>query len=218
MGSVRPSTDISLRLMHSVCPAHHKPITTLRVAAGRVVTASEDHTLKIFKLEDSCCLFTLRGHQAGVTTAYMDQSMTLASGGRDGIIFLWDALTGSKVNHMRGHRSSILSLTCTPNYVVSAGIDDKTCIWDRQTALLLYSIPQEPGCSPSFGVVSDSLLVTCGLGCLNLWEMDYGRLVQTVYLSKSEDCELVHQILVVGNSTIACHMVNLESRNLQSSG
>uniref|UniRef100_UPI00358EEEE0 sterol regulatory element-binding protein cleavage-activating protein isoform X3 n=1 Tax=Myxine glutinosa TaxID=7769 RepID=UPI00358EEEE0 len=210
MGSVRPSTDISLRLMHSVCPAHRKPITALRVAAGRVVTASEDHTLKvtldIFKLEDSCCLFTLRGHQAGVTTAYMDQSMTLASGGRDGIIFLWDALTGSKVNHMRGHHSSILSITCTPNYVVSAGTDYKTCIWDRQTALLLYSIPQEPGCSPSFGVVSDSLLVTCGLGCLNLWEMSYGRLVQTVYLSRAEEYELVHQILVVGNSTIACHM------------
>lgn len=38
---------ISCQLTRSVQCAHHKPITVLRAAAGRVVTGSQDHTVRV---------------------------------------------------------------------------------------------------------------------------------------------------------------------------
>lgn len=38
---------VRCQLTHSVACAHHKPITALKAAAGRLVTGSQDHTLRV---------------------------------------------------------------------------------------------------------------------------------------------------------------------------
>ncbi|XP_064502824.1 sterol regulatory element-binding protein cleavage-activating protein [Pseudopipra pipra] len=193
------------QLTHSVACAHHKPITALKAAAGRLVTGSQDHTLRVFRLEDSCCLFTLQGHSGAITAVYMDQTMVLASGGQDGAICLWDVLTGSRVSHMFAHRGDVTSLTCTTSCVISSGLDDVISIWDRSSGTKLYSIQQELGCGASLGVISDSVLVTGGQGCVSFWDIGYGDLLQTVYLGKSNEAQPARQILVLDNAAIVCN-------------
>ncbi|XP_027559384.1 sterol regulatory element-binding protein cleavage-activating protein [Neopelma chrysocephalum] len=193
------------QLTHSVPCAHHKPITALKAAAGRLVTGSQDHTLRVFRLEDSCCLFTLQGHSGAITAVYMDQTMVLASGGQDGAICLWDVLTGSRVSHMFAHRGDVTSLTCTTSCVISSGLDDVISIWDRSSGTKLYSIQQELGCGASLGVISDSVLVTGGQGCVSFWDIGYGDLLQTVYLGKSHEAQPARQILVLDNAAIVCN-------------
>ncbi|XP_051662058.1 sterol regulatory element-binding protein cleavage-activating protein isoform X38 [Manacus candei] len=193
------------QLTHSVACAHHKPITALKAAAGRLVTGSQDHTLRVFRLEDSCCLFTLQGHSGAITAVYMDQTMVLASGGQDGAICLWDVLTGSRVGHMFAHRGDVTSLTCTTSCVISSGLDDVISIWDRSSGTKLYSIQQELGCGASLGVISDSVLVTGGQGCVSFWDIGYGDLLQTVYLGKSNEAQPARQILVLDNAAIVCN-------------
>ncbi|XP_054027443.1 sterol regulatory element-binding protein cleavage-activating protein [Dryobates pubescens] len=203
---VLSSSDlISCQLTHTVSCAHQKPITALKAAAGRLVTGSQDHTLRVFRLEDSCCLFTLQGHSGAITAVYMDQTMVLASGGQDGAICLWDVLTGSKVSHMYAHRGDVTSLTCTTSCVISSGLDDVISIWDRGSGIKLYSIQQEMGCGASLGVISDSLLVTGGQGCVSFWDIGYGDLLQTVYLGKSSEAQPARQILVLENAAIVCN-------------
>lgn len=41
------SDTVSCRLTHTVPCAHQKPITALKAAAGRLVTGSQDHTLRV---------------------------------------------------------------------------------------------------------------------------------------------------------------------------
>uniref|UniRef100_A0A8C3B8C4 Sterol regulatory element-binding protein cleavage-activating protein n=1 Tax=Cairina moschata TaxID=8855 RepID=A0A8C3B8C4_CAIMO len=200
------SSDIIMcQLTHTVSCAHQKPITALKAAAGRLVTGSQDHTLRVFRLEDSCCLFTLQGHSGAITAVYMDQTMVLASGGQDGAICLWDVLTGSKVSHMYAHRGDVTSLTCTASCVISSGLDDVISIWDRSSGIKLYSIQQEMGCGASLGVISDNLLVTGGQGCVSFWDIGYGDLLQTVYLGKSNESQPARQILVLENAAIVCN-------------
>lgn len=196
---------VACRLTHTVPCAHQKPITALKAAAGRVVTGSQDHTLRVFRLEDSCCLFTLQGHSGGITTVYIDQTMVLASGGQDGAICLWDVLTGSRVSHMFAHRGDVTSLTCTTSCVISSGLDDLISIWDRSTGIKLYSIQQDMGCGASLGVISDNLLVTGGQGCVSFWDLNYGDLLQTVYLGKNSEAQPARQILVLDNAAIVCN-------------
>lgn len=195
---------ISCQLTRSVQCAHQKPITVLKASAGRVVTGSQDHTVRVYRLEDSCCLFTLQGHSGGITAIYIDQTMVLASGGQDGAICLWDVLTGSRVSHVYGHRGDVTSLVCTTMCVISSGLDDLICIWDRSTGIKLYSIQQEVGCGASLGVISESLLVTGGQGCVSFWDLNYGDLLQTVYLGPSGDGQGVRQLLVLDNAAIVC--------------
>ncbi|KAM4821418.1 sterol regulatory element-binding protein cleavage-activating protein [Thomomys bottae] len=192
-------------LTHTVPCAHQKPITALRAAAGRLVTGSQDHTLRVFRLEDSCCLFTLQGHSGAITAVYVDQTMVLASGGQDGAICLWDVLTGSRVSHVFAHRGDVTALTCTASCVISSGLDDLISIWDRSTGIKLYSIQQDLGCGASFGVIADNLLVTGGQGCVSFWDLGYGDLLQTVYLGKSSEAQPARQILVLDNAAIVCN-------------
>ncbi|KAM6314553.1 sterol regulatory element-binding protein cleavage-activating protein [Aegotheles albertisi] len=200
------SSDVILcPLTHTVPCAHQKPITALKAAAGRLVTGSQDHTLRVFRLEDSCCLFTLQGHSGGITAVYIDQTMVLASGGQDGAICLWDVLTGSRVSHVYAHRGDVTSLTCTTSCVISSGLDDVISIWDRSSGIKLYSIQQELGCGASLGVISDNLLVTGGQGCVSFWDIGYGDLLQTVYLGKSNEAQPARQILVLENAAIVCN-------------
>ncbi|XP_053785380.1 sterol regulatory element-binding protein cleavage-activating protein isoform X1 [Desmodus rotundus] len=199
------SDTVCCRLTHTVPCAHQKPITALKAAAGRLVTGSQDHTLRVFRLEDSCCLFTLQGHSGAITAVYMDQTMVLASGGQDGAICLWDVLTGSRVSHMFAHRGDVTSLTCTASCVISSGLDDLISIWDRSTSIKLYSIQQDLGCGASLGVISDNLLVTGGQGCVSFWDLNYGDLLQTVYLGKESEAQPARQILVLDNAAIVCN-------------
>uniref|UniRef100_A0A8C3XB67 Sterol regulatory element-binding protein cleavage-activating protein n=1 Tax=Catagonus wagneri TaxID=51154 RepID=A0A8C3XB67_9CETA len=204
--SVYSSSDtVVCHLTHTVPCAHQKPITALKAAAGRLVTGSQDHTLRVFRLEDSCCLFTLQGHSGAITTVYIDQTMVLASGGQDGAICLWDVLTGSRVSHMFAHRGDVTSLTCTTSCVISSGLDDLISIWDRSTGIKLYSIQQDLGCGASLGVISDNLLVTGGQGCVSFWDLNYGDLLQTVYLGKDSEAQPARQILVLDNAAIVCN-------------
>ncbi|XP_001367010.1 sterol regulatory element-binding protein cleavage-activating protein isoform X2 [Monodelphis domestica] len=199
------SDTIICHLTHTVSCAHQKPITALKAAAGRVVTGSQDHTLRVYRLEDSCCLFTLQGHSGAITAVYIDQTMVLASGGQDGAICLWDVLTGSRVSHMFAHRGDVTSLTCTTSCIISSGLDDLISIWDRSTNIKLYSIQQDMGCGSSLGVISDNLLVTGGQGCVSFWDLNYGDLLQTVYLGKSSEAQPARQILVLDNAAVVCN-------------
>ncbi|XP_077160434.1 sterol regulatory element-binding protein cleavage-activating protein [Paroedura picta] len=200
------SNDVIVcQLTHTVTCAHQKPITALKAAAGRLVTGSQDHTLRVYRLEDSCCLFTLQGHSGAITAVYIDQTMVLASGGQDGAICLWDVLTGSRVSHMYAHRGDVTSLTCTSSCVISSGLDDVISIWDRSSGIKHYSIQQDMGCGASLGVISDNLLVTGGQGCVSFWDIGYGDLLQTVYLGKSNEAQPARQILVLENAAIVCN-------------
>ena len=72
------------------------------------------------------------------------------------------------------------------------------------TLFPLSSGPQEAGCGASLGVISESLLVTGGQGCVSFWDLNFGDLLQTVYLGQSSDGQGVRQLLVLDNAAIIC--------------
>lgn len=98
--------------------------TVLQTQGGRVVSGSQDSTLKVFRLEDSLCLYTLHGHKDAITTLCLDKVAPLAaiSGSRDGSLRIWDLLTGACVHQLkvsfclvfvRGIRSDVLTVCVT---------------------------------------------------------------------------------------------------------
>ncbi|KAG8338713.1 hypothetical protein J6590_000392 [Homalodisca vitripennis] len=79
----------------STARAHQQPITVLDSEGGRVVTGSQDHTLKVYGLVDQAPFFTLHGHFGPITTLFIDRvtpSMA-GSGSQDGLLCVWDLQT-----------------------------------------------------------------------------------------------------------------------------
>ena len=97
--------------------------------------------MQVFRLEDSLGLYTLHGHTAPVTTLCLDSSAPHAaiSGSEDGDVRVWDLLTGACVHKLQGHEGSrVTCVTSTQNYIISSGVDDRLCVWDRCKGHLLH--------------------------------------------------------------------------------
>jgi len=105
--------------------AHQQAITVLDSEGGRVLTGSQDHTLKVYRythsliqfnllflkiiyvylyiflissrLEDQLPLYTLHGHCGPISCLFIDRisPMTSGSGSQDGLLCVWDLLTGN---------------------------------------------------------------------------------------------------------------------------
>ena len=66
-------------------------------AAGLVVSASGDETLRVWRLADGVCLRTLTGHSGGVRAVVDVGGGCVASGGDDCVLRVWDVLSGKQL-------------------------------------------------------------------------------------------------------------------------
>ena len=73
-----------------------------------LVSASRDHTIKIWDLETYQEIRTLEGHKDGVNSvAVSDDIKHIISGGRDRIVRLWCFHTGKLISCFEGHTDEI---------------------------------------------------------------------------------------------------------------
>ncbi|ELU06614.1 hypothetical protein CAPTEDRAFT_96666 [Capitella teleta] len=187
--------------------AHQQPILSLKAQGARAVTASQDHTLKVFRLEDSLCLYTLHGHTAAVTALCLDSSHPLAaiSGSDDGDVRVWDLLTGACVHKLQGHEvSRVTAVTSTQNYIISTGVDDRLCVWDRCKGHLLHWVQMEVGYINCVSMLTSNLMLTGGQGSLYLWDIGKGEVLRDVVLGDYDSSIFVRQIHVIDQSTVVC--------------
>ena len=73
------------------------PPSALSQAAGLVVSASDDKTLCVWRLAGGACLRTLTGHTGGVHAVVDVGGGRVASGGWDGVLRVWDVLSGKQL-------------------------------------------------------------------------------------------------------------------------
>ncbi|XP_071102680.1 sterol regulatory element-binding protein cleavage-activating protein-like [Haliotis cracherodii] len=197
-------------ILHCTCiqsyRAHQQPINVLKSEGCRVVTASQDHTLKVFRQEDCLCLYTLHGHVGSVTALCLDKGPPNAavSGSVDGDIRVWELLTGMCIHKFKGHDGAVTALDCTASYIVSLGLDDRLSVWERNRGHPLHCLDMEGAYSSCLTFLTANLLVTGGQGCLYLWDISKGELMRRIGLEDSEQASLVSHLEVVGNMGVVC--------------
>lgn len=102
-----PSSNIShsptqeeLRcILETQHPGHTQPITSLDLLGNVLFTGSQDHTLKVFHTDSNTLHYTLHGHCSPITTLAIDhfQAGTACSGSQNGLLCLWDVVTGKLI-------------------------------------------------------------------------------------------------------------------------
>ncbi|XP_063901523.1 sterol regulatory element-binding protein cleavage-activating protein isoform X2 [Zophobas morio] len=167
--------------------AHQQPIICLDCEGGRIVTGSQDHTLKVFRLEDGSPQYTLHGHCGPITCLFIDRvsPATSGSGSQDGMLCVWDLLTGACMYNIQAHDGVITSLTYSASYVISLGSDDRLCVWERFQGHLLNTIYVSQTFSSQVLMLAPHLVVTARSGGLVIWDVRSGECVRTIALGRS---------------------------------
>lgn len=81
-------------------------ITCLQFSGNRIVSGSDDNTLKVWSATSGRCLRTLVGHTGGVWSSQMAGSLVV-SGSTDRTLRVWDADTGMCLHVLYGHTSTV---------------------------------------------------------------------------------------------------------------
>ncbi|XP_071812767.1 sterol regulatory element-binding protein cleavage-activating protein-like isoform X2 [Apostichopus japonicus] len=199
------AVDAELFLINTL-REHKGPINKLLLTKHKVISAGQDHLIKVFSLDGNEHHHTFYGHMGSVTTlGYNGLSPSIiASGSTDGTVCTWDLETGRQVHRMKGHHSTVLDVNLTKAHIGSIGMDSKFCIWDQRQGLLLHTIQFDPGCSCTLVPLADKLFITAAQGSLIVWDIESGQPVQLVDLG---DChQAIHRIVIDSDSgsTVMC--------------
>ena len=83
----------------------------VRLDEKRIVTSSDDKTVRIWDTVTGNEIRKLIGHEAAVNTLVKVNDNTVASGSRDGVLKLWEISNGKAVWSEKAHEKGVSSLT-----------------------------------------------------------------------------------------------------------
>jgi WD40 repeat protein len=113
---------------------------------GRVVSASNDQTVRVWEVATGECRAVLRGHTGTVLAAVFHPDGTrIASASVDRTIWLWDVATGEEVVRLAGHTNYVYSLAFSPEgtTLVSGSGDGTVRLWDTAPLRTRYQARRE---------------------------------------------------------------------------
>ena len=122
---------------------HTETINTIAFnrAGGRLVSASNDGTVRLWDVATGRCLHNFKGHTGEVfAAAFHPDGTRLATGGRDRSVWLWDLARREVVARLPGHTSFIWSLAFSPDgkTLVSGSGDFTVRLWDTEPLKTRY--------------------------------------------------------------------------------
>ena len=112
-------------------------ITCLQFSNNKIVSGSDDNTLKVWNASTGRCLRTLVGHTGGVWSSQMEGN-TIISGSTDRSLKVWNAETGECVHTLYGHTSTVRCMHLHNNLVVSGSRDATLRMWDISSGECLH--------------------------------------------------------------------------------
>ncbi|XP_063277349.1 F-box/WD repeat-containing protein 7 isoform X1 [Prinia subflava] len=112
-------------------------ITCLQFCGNRIVSGSDDNTLKVWSAVTGKCLRTLVGHTGGVWSSQMRDNIII-SGSTDRTLKVWNAETGECIHTLYGHTSTVRCMHLHEKRVVSGSRDATLRIWDIETGQCLH--------------------------------------------------------------------------------
>ncbi|XP_055376278.1 F-box/WD repeat-containing protein 7 [Condylostylus longicornis] len=112
-------------------------ITCLQFSGNRIVSGSDDNTLKVWSAVTGKCLRTLVGHTGGVWSSQMSGNIII-SGSTDRTLKVWDMETGQCIHTLLGHTSTVRCMHLHGKKVVSGSRDATLRVWDIEQGSCLH--------------------------------------------------------------------------------
>jgi WD40 repeat protein len=166
---------------------HADRVTSVAVTPSgtRVVSGSDDRTLRVWDLASGLELAMLTGHRDMVlAVAVTPDGTRLVSGSVDETVKIWDLASARELATLSGHRASVRAVAVTPDgrRVVSASDDCTVKVWDLASGRELRTLEGHHRWVPTVAVTPDGTRLISGSGdaTVRVWDLDSGRGLATL--------------------------------------
>lgn len=108
-----------------------------------LASGSDDHTVRLWRIEDGTWLKTLKGHSENIAkVAFAPDGRTLASSSWDSTIRIWQTDDGTLLYTMEGDNRIAFDLAYSPDgsVLASAGTAGLVQLWDVNKGILIRSL------------------------------------------------------------------------------
>ena len=104
-------------------------VTCLEFDGVRIISGSDDNTLKVWCAVTGNLIRTLLGHTGGVWSSHLKDNIVV-SGSTDRTLRVWNCDTGECTHVLQGHTSTVRCLDMHLNTIVSGSRDGTLRVWD----------------------------------------------------------------------------------------
>ncbi len=149
----------------------------------RVVSGSNDNTLKVWDIETGRELRTLTGHTDWVHAVVVTGDGRYAvSGSFDGTVKVWELETGRLVATLAGHRGQVngVAVSADGHVAVSGSSDGTLCVWDLVRQRQLRVLTVGGGGIKGVALTPDGRYAVSGSDELTLWDLSTGEVVRSM--------------------------------------
>lgn len=151
---------------------------TVRFLEPVVVSASEDQTIRVWKLGQSK---VLEGHTAPIKSVAVSQNrQLLVSASEDRTIRVWSLARGQTTNLLEGHTQEVWSVAVSSEYVVSASQDKTVRVWSLDTGKPILILKGHRGTVASVAISRNETFIVSASHDLTLrvWSLNNGELIR----------------------------------------
>ncbi|WP_437581085.1 TIR domain-containing protein [Sorangium sp. So ce887] len=151
----------------------------------RIVSASDDRTLKVWDLATGQLLSTLEGHSDSVNAcAISPDGQRIVSASDDRTLKVWDLATGQLLSTLKGHFSLVNACAISPDgqRIVSASDDRTLKVWDLATGQLLSTLKGHFSLVNACAISPDGQRIVSASDdrTLKVWDLATGQLLLTL--------------------------------------
>ena len=148
--------------------------------ARRVVSASEDGTLKVWDLESGRALATLEGHASMIRgCAVTADGQRVVSATDAGTLKVWDVAARRVIHTLKGHIGAVnaCAVTADGRRAVSASDDRTLKVWDLDAGRLLLTLQGHAGWVRACAVTADGRRAVSASydRTLRVWDLETGE-------------------------------------------
>ncbi|MEP4195691.1 MAG: AAA family ATPase [Aliishimia sp.] len=146
----------------------------------RIVSGSDDNTLRIWDVQSGEELQVLRGHESYVTSvAFSSDGRSILSGSQDYTLRIWDAQSGEELQVLQGHERPVTSVAFSTDgrRILSGSYDNTLRIWDAKSGEELQVLQGHESDVTSVAFSPDGHRILSGSrdNTLRLWDAQSGE-------------------------------------------
>lgn len=201
--------------LFSTLRGHQGDVLSLTITENKIISGSQDKTIKIWDLNTAKLLHTLSGHNSGIYSLAVSNNR-LVSSSADRTIKIWDLNSNELMVTLLGHNSHVYSLSASNDKFASASLDKTIKIWDFETKKIYKIIQTGESSALSICIYNDKLIGGLGDGTIKIWEINSGRLL-TSYQENNESITSVcvsNGVIISGSKDKTIRIWDLETLEL----
>jgi WD40 repeat protein len=184
--SLEPAQSQKFELECVTLKGHESTVYFLAVTPDgkRVISGSEDSTLKVWDLATGHCLATFEGHtDAVIGVALTPDGKRLISGSEDNTLKVWDLAAGYCLATFEGHTDAVIGVALTPDgkRLISGSEDNTLKVWDLATGQCLATFEGHTDAVVGVALTPDNKRVISGSAddTLKVWDLATGQCLAT---------------------------------------